>query len=112
MKEISEKRLKILDNKFWKEAAELKLTEDRRFVDAAKAYEFQRELSEGLRVAIDEEGYKIEVPVGRDATKMVSNPSIADLNKAEILAQKLRQELDSKLEKARAAKPPEARPKL
>lgn len=106
MSKVSKNRLKMIDSAFWSEAEKLNLTSDRRFLDAVDAYEYQTKLIAGLREKIGDQ-YQIPTPVGK-GFKMVSNPSIGDLNKAEILAQKLRMEIDSKLDKARQAKPPEA----
>lgn len=105
-------KLKKLTSDFWKEAESLGLTDDLRFMQTVEAYDYQIEMIEGLRKAITAEGYKIAVPAGRDAVKLISNPSVSDLNKAEILAQKLRIEIDSKIEKAIQAKPPSADLKL
>lgn len=105
VKKMNKTELKTFDSAFKNEVIRLKLDQDIRFRETVEAYEFQVEMITGLREAIAKEGYKIEIPAGRDAVKLVSNPSISDLNKAEILAQKLRMEIDAKIEKAKQAVP-------
>lgn len=91
-------------DKEWRQAAErFGLLDQKHFRQALEAYDFQIQLAEKLRQRIQEEGTSIVVPVGRDGEKLASNPAIADLNKAEILAQKIRMELDGKMKAAEEA---------
>lgn len=91
------KQSKRLDDEYMKKAKGLGLLDQKHFRQAVEAYNFQIELAEMLRSRIRKEGTTILIPAGKDGTKMVSNPAVADLNKAEILAQKLRLELDKKM---------------
>lgn len=88
-------------NKEWQQQAEsYGLLDQKLFRQALDAYNFQVELAEALRERIYNEGTSIVIPVGKDGEKLASNPAIADLNKAEILAQKIRIELDGKMNAA------------
>lgn len=92
--------MKTLDEEWMKSAHALGLLDQKHFRQAVEAYNFQVSLAEKLRERIEKEGTSILVPVGKDGEKMASNPAIADLNKAEILAQKIRMELDGKVKDA------------
>lgn len=94
------KQAKTLNEEYMKRARELGLLDQKHFRQAVEAYNFQVQLAETLRQRICEEGTSIMVPVGKDGEKIASNPAIADLNKAEILAQKIRLELDGKMKDA------------
>ena len=94
------KALKTLNKEWLRQAESLGLLNDKLFREAIDAYTFQIELIEALRQNIKATGTTITIPVGRDNEKVASNPAIADLNKAEILAQKIRLELDKKMERA------------
>lgn len=92
--------MKTLDEEWMKSAHALGLLDQKHFRQAVEAYNFQIYLAEELRGRIEKEGTSFLVPVGKDGEKLASNPAIADLNKAEILAQKIRMELDSKVKDA------------
>lgn len=97
---MGRKSMKTLDEEWMKSAHALGLLDQKHFRQAVEAYNFQISLAEKLRGRIEKEGTSILVPVGKDGEKLASNPAIADLNKAEILAQKIRMELDSKVKDA------------
>lgn len=97
---MARKSLKTLDEEWTRQATKLGLLDQKHFRQAMEAYNFQVQLAETLRARIAREGTSIWVPAGKDSKKMVSNPAIADLNKAEILAQKIRVELDGKVKEA------------
>lgn len=92
--------MQTLDQEWMKSAHALGLLDQKHFRQAVEAYNFQISLAEELRKRIEDEGTSILVPAGKDGKKMASNPAIADLNKAEILAQKIRLELDGKMKDA------------
>lgn len=92
--------MQTLDQDWMKSAHALGLLDQKHFRQAVEAYNFQISLAEKLRKRIEDEGTSILVPAGKDGKKMASNPAIADLNKAEILAQKIRLELDGKMKDA------------
>lgn len=95
------KEIQKLDEEWMKQAEDLGLLDQKLFIQAVESYNFQIELAEKLRENIREIGTTIMIPVGRDNEKLASNPAIADLNKAEILAQKIRLELDKKMDRAK-----------
>ena len=97
---MGRKSMKTLDEEWMKFAHALGLLDQKHFRQAVEAYNFQISLVETLRGRIEKEGTSILVPVGKDGEKLASNPAIADLNKAEILAQKIRMELDGKVKDA------------
>lgn len=97
---MGRKSMKTLDEEWMKSAHALGLLDQKHFRQAVEAYNFQISLAEKLRGRIEKEGTSILVPAGKDGEKLASNPAIADLNKAEILAQKIRMELDSKVKDA------------
>lgn len=97
---MGRKSMKTLDEEWMKSAHALGLLDQKHFRQAVEAYNFQVSLAEKLRERIEKEGTSILVPVGKDGEKLASNPAIADLNKAEILAQKIRMELDGKVKDA------------
>lgn len=97
---MGRKSRQTLDQEWMKSAHALGLLDQKHFRQAVEAYNFQISLAEELRKRIEDEGTSILVPAGKDGKKMASNPAIADLNKAEILAQKIRLELDGKMKDA------------
>lgn len=97
---MARKKMSTLKKEWRQQAEELGLLDNKNFAQALDAYDFQVDLAEALRKRISEEGTSIIVPVGREGEKIASNPAIADLNKAEILAQKIRMELDGKMSAA------------
>lgn len=97
---MGRKSRQTLDQEWMKSAHALGLLDQKHFRQAVEAYNFQISLAEELRKRIEDEGTSILVPAGKDGKKMASNPAIADLNKAELLAQKIRLELDGKMKDA------------
>lgn len=97
---MGRKSIKTLDEEWMKSVGKLGLLDQKHFRQAVEAYNFQVDLAEKLRARIQKEGTSIVIPVGKDGEKLSSNPAIADLNKAEILAQKIRMELDGKVKDA------------
>ena len=97
---MKRKAPKTLSENFLKQARDLGLLNSKTFSDTVEAYNFQISLIENLRKRIEKEGTSIMIPVGKDGQKLASNPAVSDLNKAEILAQKLRMELDGKVKAA------------
>ncbi|MBD5423946.1 MAG: hypothetical protein HDR44_02310 [Allobaculum sp.] len=97
---MGRKSMKALDKEWRQQAESYGLFDQKHFRQALEAYDYQVQLAQRLRERIDQEGTSIFIPVGKDNEKMVSNPAIADLNKAELLAQKIRIELDGKMKEA------------
>lgn len=97
---MGRKSIETLNKEWLTLVNSLGLLNQKLFRQAFESYEFQISLAEKLRKRIEEEGTSIIVPVGKDGEKQASNPAIADLNKAEILAQKIRLELDAKVKEA------------
>lgn len=86
----------------WKEEAEkLKLMDDKLFCNAFDSYDFLVRMIEDLRANIEENGPVMEVEMSNGKTKTIANPAVNELNKTEVLAQKIRQELDLKMKEAR-----------
>ncbi|WP_317300769.1 hypothetical protein [Allobaculum stercoricanis] len=97
---MGRKKMATIDKEWQQQAESYGLLDQKHFRQALEAYNFQIELAEILRKRIGREGTSIVIPVGKDGEKLASNPAIADLNKAEILAQKIRMELDGKMNAA------------
>ena len=100
---MRKRSIKKLDKDFMDMANSFGLLDQKTFVDIIEAYNFQLTLIKNLRSRIEKEGTSVAIPVGKEGVKMVSNPAVGDLNKAEILVQKLRAEMDLRIKEASEA---------
>lgn len=94
------KQLERLDKEWMKAARELRLLDDKHFVQALNEYNKHCFILDKMNETIREKGVTIVVPVGKDGEKTITNPVVNDLLRVEKSAQSLRKELDEKMEKA------------
>lgn len=84
----SDKKIKKLRADFIHDAEALKLTDDYLFVQSFNAFENQIRLMDDLLKQIDKGGLMVVVPAGKDTSKTVVNPAVAEYNRMANLANK------------------------